>query len=81
MVVQQIENHHPGFLNRLQQKHPNLTAREKKLCSYLRLGLSSKEIAGLQNINSKSVEVSRGRLRKKMKLKREIRLKHYLDQL
>ncbi len=80
-VVQQLENLHPGFLNRLKVKHPNLTSKEKKLCSYLRLGLSSKEIAGLQNIQAKSIEVSRGRLRKKLKLNSEIRLKDYLQKV
>ena len=78
-VVQELENLHPGFLNRLVIKHPNLTSKEKKLCSYLRLGLSSKEIAGLLNVQTKSVEVSRGRLRKKLRLNRENRLKEYLD--
>lgn len=80
-VVQQLENLHPGFLERLKVKHPNLTPKEKKLCSYLRLGLSSKEIAGLQNIQAKSIEVSRGRLRKKLKLNSEIRLKDYLQKV
>lgn len=81
MVVQQLENIHPGFFDRLKLKHPNLTSKEKKLCSYLRLGLSSKEIAGLQNINTKSIEVSRVRLRKKLKLNRENRLSEYLSQI
>lgn len=81
MVVQQLENLYPGFLDRLKVKHPNLTPKEKKLCSYLRLGLSSKEIAGLQNVNTKSIEVSRGRLRKKLKLNRENRLTDYLFQI
>lgn len=80
MVVRQIENLHPGFFDKLKLKHPNLTPKEKKLCSYLRLGLSSKEIAGLQNVNTKSIEVSRGRLRKKLKLNRKINLKEYLEQ-
>ena len=81
LVVQQIENLHPGFFDRLKLKHPNLTQKEKKLCSYLRLGLSSKEIAGLQNINTKSIEVSRGRLRRKLKLNHKINLKEYLEQV
>ena len=81
VVVQQLEDLHPGFQDRLKLKHPNLTSNEKKLCSYLRLGLSSKEIAGLQNVNPKSIEVSRGRLRKKMKLNREDRLIGYLSQI
>jgi PAS domain S-box-containing protein len=81
MVVLQLENLHPGFLGRLQLKHPNLSPKEKKLCAYLRLGLSSKEISGLQNVTSKSVEVARGRLRKKLKLERENRLAYYIDKI
>lgn len=81
MVVLQLENLHPGFLGRLQFKHPNLSPKEKKLCAYLRLGLSSKEISGLQNVTSKSVEVARGRLRKKLKLERENRLVYYIDKI
>ena len=81
MVVLQLENLHPGFLGRLQLKHPNLSPKEKKLCAYLRLGLSSKEISGLQNVTSKSVEVARGRLRKKLKLERENRLVYYIDRI
>jgi hypothetical protein len=47
LVDVQLEKLHPGFMNRLLVKHPRLTAREKKLCACLRLGLTSKEIAGL----------------------------------
>lgn len=81
MVALQLEKLHPGFFGRLQVKHPTLTPKEKKLCAYLRLDLSSKEIAGLQNVNSKSVEIARVRLRKKLKISREIRLSRYLGQI
>jgi PAS domain S-box-containing protein len=81
MVAMQLEKLHPGFSGRLHVKHPNLTPKEKKLCAYLRLELSSKEIAGLQNMNSKSVEIARVRLRKKIKLPHEIRLSRYLGQI
>ena len=80
-VVLQLENLYPGFFGRLQVKHPNLTTKEKKLSAYLRLGLSSKEIAGLQNVTVKSVEIARVRLRKKLKLTREVRLVPYFSQL
>ncbi len=81
MVSLQLEKLHPGFLGRLQVKHPNLTPKEKKLSAYLRLDLTSKEVAGLQNVTSKSVEIARVRLRKKLKLTREIRLSRYLEQI
>ncbi len=79
MVNVQLEKLYPGFMNRLLIKHPRLTAKEKKLCASLRLGLSSKEIAGLNNITPQSVEVARVRLRKKLNLSHRIRLTQYLE--
>jgi PAS domain S-box-containing protein len=81
MVESQLEKIHPGFFTRLQLKHPSITVKDKKLSAYLRLGLSSKEISGLQNITSKSVEIARIRLRKKLKISDKTRLVNYLIQL
>lgn len=81
MVESQLEKIHPGFFNRLQTKHPIISVKDKKLCAYLRLGLSSKEISGLQNITSKSVEIARIRLKKKLKLSDKTRIVNYLSQL
>ena len=53
------------FLQRLKKLHPNLSPNDLKLCAYLRLNLSSKEIAPLFNISVRSVEIKRYRLRKK----------------
>lgn len=79
MVEGQIEKSHPGFLSRLQTKHPTISEKDKKLCAYIRLGLSSKEIAGLLNITFKSVEIARVRLRKKMELPQKLRLQKYIS--
>jgi PAS domain S-box-containing protein len=81
MVESQLEKIHPGFFNRLQAKHPTISVKDRKLCSYLRLGLTSKEISGLQNITTKSVEISRIRLKKKLKLSEKTRIVNYLSQL
>ena len=81
IIENQIEKLHPGFFNHLLVKHPLLTNNEKKLCCYLRLGLSSKDISGLQNISAKSVEISRVRLRKKLKINSKLRLTNYLSQI
>lgn len=81
VIESQLDKIHPGFLMRLQSKHPSISLKDKKLCAYLRLGLSSKEISGLLNITSKSVEISRIRLRKKLKLSDKTRLTNYLGQL
>jgi PAS domain S-box-containing protein len=81
MIESQLEKIHPGFFNRLQLKHPAITLKDRKLCAYLRLGLSSREISGLQNITPQSVEIARIRLRKKLKLSGKTRLVNYLNQL
>ena len=81
MIENQVEKLHPGFLNKLLVKHSSISNKDKKLCTYIRLGLSSKEISGLLNITPKSVEIARVRLRRKLNLSSSIRLVNYLSQL
>ncbi len=56
------------FTKRLREKYPNLTPNDVKLCAYLRMNLSTKEIAPLLNISIRGVEIHRYRLRKKIGL-------------
>ena len=53
-------------LSRLAEKYPKLTRNDLRMCSYLKLNLSSKEISNLMNISERSVESNRYRLRKKL---------------
>ena len=62
---QAFNNSDKDFLKTVKAKNPNLTNNDLKLCAYLRLNLSSKEIAPLLNISTRSVEIKRYRLRKK----------------
>ncbi|WP_299336294.1 LuxR C-terminal-related transcriptional regulator [uncultured Psychroserpens sp.] len=73
-----FNNADKDFLKKIKSKHPSLTPNDLKLCAYLRLNLSSKEIAPLLNISSRSVEVKRYRLRKKMNLPHEYSLTNYI---
>lgn len=66
------------FLKKVKEKHPELTSNDLRLCAYLRLNLTSKEIAPLLNISIKSVEVKRYRLRKKMNLEHDANLTEYI---
>lgn len=66
------------FLIALKKEYPKLTPNEIKLCAYLRLNMSSKEIAHIMSITIKSVELSRYRLRKKLELKPEENLFNFL---
>ena len=69
------------FMKALHENHNNLTHNDLRLCTYLRLNLSSKEIAQLLNISTKSVEVKRYRLRKKLDLAHEQSLTDYIMNL
>lgn len=57
---------HEEFVEKLSKKYPTLTAKDIKLSIYLKMNLSSKEIAPLMNISFRGVELHRYRLRKKL---------------
>jgi ligand-binding sensor domain-containing protein/DNA-binding CsgD family transcriptional regulator len=61
---------HEDFLKRLRINYPALTPKDLRLCAYLRMNLSTKEIAPLLNISVRGVEISRYRLRKKFDIER-----------
>jgi DNA-binding CsgD family transcriptional regulator len=69
------------FYLRLVNRFPDLSENEQRLAALIRLNLSSKEIASILNISTKSVEVNRHRLRKKMRLKREENLTEIVSKL
>ncbi len=75
-----FNNANEGFFTRLKLKHPDLTANETKLCALIRMNLLSKEIAQIIHVSVKAVEISRYRLRKKLKLEPEVNLHEYLLQ-
>ena len=72
---------HNNFLKDLKNKVPELSSTDLKLCAYLRMNLSSKEIAHLMNISVKGVEISRYRLRKKLQIPTEVNLYDYLMEI
>jgi hypothetical protein len=72
-----FDNTHSDFLKSIKEKHPSLSAHEMKLCAYLRMNLTSKEMAQLLNITVRGVDISRYRLRKKLQVPTEISLHSY----
>ena len=76
-----FNNADKDFLKKIKSIHSSLTPNDLRLCAYLRLNLSSKEIAPLLNISTRSVEVKRYRLRKKMNLPHESSLTNYIIEL
>ena len=69
---------HSDFNKRIREKFPQLTPQEMKLCAYLRLNFTTKEIAQLLHISVRGVEISRYRLRKKLGLDRETNLADFI---
>ena len=69
---------HEDFFKDVLDAYPNLTSKDLKLCSYLKMNLTSKEIAPLMGISVRGVEVHRYRLRKKMDLDKTENLTNFL---
>ena len=69
---------HNEFIIALSKKFPNLTSKDIKLCIYLKMNLSSKEIAPIMNISFRGVELHRYRLRKKLNLTQDENLSKFL---
>lgn len=69
---------HEDFFKDVLDNYPKLTSKDLKLCSYLKMNLSSKEIAPLMGISVRGVEVHRYRLRKKMELDSDVNLTKFL---
>ena len=67
------------FLKRLSEQYPSLSLSDKRMCAYLRMDLSSKDIAPLLGMTVRSVEMTRYRLRQKLGLSREDNLTDFLQ--
>ena len=76
--AQYFDQVHEDFLKRLRDTYPQLTPKDQRLCTYLKMNLSTKEIAPLMNISVRGVEISRYRLRKKIELSTETNLNEFM---
>ncbi len=76
-----LDQSYNDFFIRLRTRFPNLTKNEERLCAFLRLNLSSKEIAVINNTSVKAAEMSRYRLRKKIGLEFNDLLPEYLQNI
>ena len=68
-----------NYLTRLGEAYPNLNVTDKKICAYVKMNLSSKDMAPLLNMSVRSIETNRYRVRKKMNLEREVNLSEFLQ--
>ena len=77
-LTREVDEQNHEFLNRLEQKHPGLTHGEKKLATFLRINLSTKEISLLTGISIKAISMARYRLRKTLCLHSQDDISAYL---
>lgn len=70
-----------GFFERLKERHETLTPNDLKVAAYVKLMLSTKEIASLMNISTGSVDTARHRLRRNLGLTSGDSLTTYLDNI
>lgn len=73
-----FEEVHPEFLKKLSLAYPKLSDNDLRLCAYIFLGMSTKEIAALTYHEVRSIESSRNRLRKKLSLENGADVKAFL---
>lgn len=76
-----FEQVHVDFFAKLQEKFPDLTAGDMRLCALLRLNMNSKDMATTLGISQDSLRVNRHRLRKKLKLPQGDNLSNFMMSL
>ncbi len=81
VFAQHFDQVHKDFLSNIRHLYPQLSPNELKLCAYLRINLSTKEIAQLLNISVRGVEISRYRLRKKLDIPHGESLYNFLNDI
>ena len=72
---------HPDFIRTLNTEYPNLSTGEIKLCCYLKMNQTTKDIAQWTSLSVRAIENKRYRLRKKLALKKETRLDVFIHGL
>ena len=71
----------PDFFSKLDDLHPHLTPNDTRICAFIKLNIPNKQMASLLNINPKSLEMTRYRLRKKLGLAERFNLYNYICSL
>ncbi len=69
---------HNNFIKNLKEEFPDLTPKDLKICAYLKMNMSSKEIAHLLNLSVRGVENARYRVRKRMGLESSVNITEWL---
>jgi tetratricopeptide (TPR) repeat protein len=77
--IMHFEEVNQGFLDRLKEKHPKLTANDVKFITYVYMNLSTKEIAAIFNITIEACKKRKERVIAKMEISENINLFNYIS--
>ena len=72
---------HPNFFHKLQNGSKNLSKNDLRMCAYIKINLSNKEIARLLNVEFRSIQMAKYRLKKKLALSKDDDLNEFVQQL
>ncbi|OJJ14550.1 hypothetical protein BKI52_43015 [marine bacterium AO1-C] len=72
---------HPRFFNTLQQQYPHLSQYDLRLCAYIRINLTNKEIGRILGVGFRSIQVAKFRLKKKIGLEKSQDLSEFIQQV
>lgn len=76
-----FEKEHPGYISRLQDRCPGLTQGEIRICVYIRMGFSTKQISTMLSVLPDSIKTFRHRIRRKLSLDKGGSLEDFLSSL
>lgn len=74
-----FEKVHNSFFKELNKRYPQLSSNDEKILAYIKVNMSTSQIAGLLNVQDSTIHTKKYRLRKKMKLPKNADIKKYLD--
>lgn len=80
-VSDRLQTQYPGISHNLKESHPDLSETEIKYCLLTKLNLSLKETAHILMVSPDTVKHTRSRIKRKMKIPKELSLKEYMDQI
>ena len=76
-----MDDLHQEYIHKLEEKFPNLSRNDLRMCAYIKIGMDTKEIANILNVKPSSAYISRSRLRKKLNLDVEEDLFKFLNSI
>tara|TARA_R110002050_G_scaffold158170_1_gene286953 strand:- start:1269 stop:1583 length:315 start_codon:yes stop_codon:yes gene_type:complete len=78
-ILNEMDTMNDEFFRRITLKYPKLTSNEKQLLGLIRTKTKAKDIASIKGISTKSLEMSRYRLKKKLQLGSETNLDQFIE--